>query len=132
MAITEYHSKKPKYTQIQVDEKGLHHSGENIQPISLLYESLFANNEGGLYDVLWTDRGYSEGDLDLYIFTKNESGIVKAMPVKFKTTSLIRNSNALLAHFVKGIIYFRPDLKIDPEVLERYHLSELTKDKNME
>ncbi|WP_131724310.1 hypothetical protein [Chryseobacterium indologenes] len=120
IAIAEYRSKKPKYTQIQVDEKGLHHYGENIQSQSLLYESLSANNEGGAYDVLWTDRGYSESESDLYIFTKNELDIIKAQPVKFKSAVLVRNSNALFAHFVKGIMYFRPDLKIDPKVLERY------------
>ncbi|WP_153394284.1 hypothetical protein [Chryseobacterium vaccae] len=123
MAIAEYRAKPPKYTQIQVDEKGLHHYGENTLPQSLLYESLFANSEGGAYDVLWTDRGYSESEFDLYIFTKNELDVIKAQPVKFKTTVLVRNPNALFAHFVKGIMYFRPDLKIDPNVLERYHIS---------
>uniref|UniRef100_UPI00262FCE97 hypothetical protein n=1 Tax=Chryseobacterium sp. TaxID=1871047 RepID=UPI00262FCE97 len=75
-----------------------------------------------LYDVLWTDRGYSESNFELYIFTKNELDNIKAQPVQFKTTTLIRNSNVLLAHFVKGIMHFRPDLKIDPKVLERYHI----------
>jgi len=123
MAIAEYRSKKPQYTRIQVDEKGLHHYGENTLSQSLLYESLFANNEGGAYDVLWTDRGYSESEFDLYIFTKNELDVIKAQPVKFKTAVLVRNPNALFAHFVKGIMYFRPDLKIDPNVLERYHIT---------
>lgn len=124
MAIAEYRSKNPQYTQIQVDEKGLHHYGENTPPLSLLYESLSTNNEGGSYHVLWTDRGYSESDFELYIFTKNELGVIKAQPVQFKTAAIVRNSNALFAHFVKGIIYFRPDLKIDPKVLERYHIVE--------
>lgn len=122
MAVAEYQSKNPRYNQIQVDDKGLHHYGENTPPQSLLYESLSANNEGGLYDVLWTDRGYSESNFELYIFTKNELDNIKAQPVQFKTTTLIRNSNVLLAHFVKGIMHFRPDLKIDPKVLERYHI----------
>lgn len=123
-AIAEYRSKAPKYIQILVDEKGMHHSGKDIPTQSLLFESLCSNNEGGNYDVLWTDRGYSESDFDLYIFTKNELGTIKAQPVKLNTVSLIQNSNALMAHFVRGIMLFRQDLKIAPEVLEKYRLSQ--------
>lgn len=122
IAVASYRSGKPKYTQARVDTEGLHQYGEGVPEQSLLYEALSANNKGGVYDVLWTDLGYSETNPDLYVFVKNESGVIQMQVVEFRIF-LVPNGNTLLAHFIRGIMRFRPDLKIDPQVLSRYRIA---------
>ncbi|SKD08804.1 hypothetical protein SAMN05660461_4681 [Chitinophaga ginsengisegetis] len=122
MAVASYRSGKPKYTRAEVNAEGLHQYGEGVPVLSLRYEALSTNSSGGVYDVLWTDLGYSETNPDLYVFIKNESGAVQLQAVQFRIF-LVPNGNALLAHFVRGIMRFRPDLKIDPKVLSRYRIT---------
>lgn len=122
IAVASYRSGKPGYTRAGVDAEGLHQYGEGVPVQSLCYEALRANSRGGVYDVLWTDWGYGETNPDLYVFVKNESGAVQARAVAFKIF-LVPNGNALLAHFVRGVMRFRPDLKIDPQVLSRYQIT---------
>lgn len=122
MAVASYRSGKHRYTQARVDAEGLHQYGEGVPAQSLRYEALSANSSGGVYDVLWTDWGYNETNPDLYVFVRNESGAVQRQVVEFRIF-LVPNGNALLAHFVRGIIRFRPDLKIAPQVLSRYRIT---------
>lgn len=121
IAVATYRSGKHRYTQARVDTEGLHQYGEGVPVQSLCYEALSANNRGSVYDVLWTDWGYDETNPNLYVFVKNELGTVQVQAVEFRIF-LVPNGNALLAHFVRGIMRFRPDLKIDPQVLSRYRI----------
>lgn len=123
LAIITYRSDKSRhrFTHILVDAAGMHHFVKGEPAVSLLYTSLFANNRGGLYDVLLTDMGYSEGDIELCVFIKDDSGALRMQPIRFELF-MVPNGNALRAHLVKGIRHFRPDLKIDPQVLTLFHL----------
>ncbi len=121
--VTYQSSKGPhKFTHISVDATGMHHFTKTGRAVSLLYESLLVNNRGGIHDVLLTDMGYSEGDLELCVFIKDDSGAVRMQPIRFKLF-LVPNGNALRAHFIKGIRHFRPDLKIDPQVVNVYQIT---------
>ncbi|WP_436486216.1 hypothetical protein [Chitinophaga sp. ARDCPP14] len=122
MAVATYRSGKPRYTRARVDREGLHQYGEGVPALSLCYEALSTNSSGDAYDVLWTDWGYDETNPGLYVFVKNESGAVRLQAVEFRIF-LVPNGNDLLAHFVKGIMRFRPDLKIAPQVLSRYRIA---------
>lgn len=123
LALVTYRSEKGKYTftHIRVDATGMHHFIKSEQALSLLYESLLANNRGGIYDVLLTDMGYSEGNIELCVFIKDDSGAIQMQPVRFELF-MVPNGNALRAHFIKGIMHFRPDLKIAPQALKLYHI----------
>jgi uncharacterized integral membrane protein len=122
IAVASYRSGKLRYTRARVDTEGLHQYGEGLPAQSLRYDALSANSSGGVYDVLWTDLGFDETNPDLHVFVKNESGAVQIQVVEFRIF-LVPNGNALLAHFVRGIMRFRPDLKIDPQVLSRYRIT---------
>lgn len=122
MAVTTYRTGKPRYTRARVDAEGLHQYGEGVPAQSLYYEALCASSGGAEYDVLWTNWGYGETNPDLCVFVKNESGTVQVQAVEFRIF-LVPNGNALLTHFVRGIMHFRPDLKIDPQVLSRYRIT---------
>ncbi len=115
-------SKAPKYTDILVDDNGLHEYGKDAPALSLLYKSLDVNNEGGAYDVLFTDQGYTETNSELCVFIKDESGNTSIQAVAFRVF-FTPDGNALKRHFIKGIMRFRPDLRIDPEALKWYRIA---------
>lgn len=120
--IVTLRSKAPKYTGILVDDNGLHEYGKNAPTLSLLYESLDINNEDGVYDVLFTDQGYADTNSELCVFIKDESGNTRTQAVVFRVF-FTPDGNALKRHFIKGIMRFRPDLRIDPEALKWYRIS---------
>lgn len=120
--IVTLRSKAPKYTDILIDDNGLHEYGKDAPTLSLLYESLDVNNAGGAYDVLFSDQGYTETNSELCVFIKDESGNTRTQAVVFRVF-FTPDGNALKRHFIKGIMRFRPDLRIDPEALKRYRVS---------
>jgi hypothetical protein len=60
-------------------------------------------------------------DLCFYVFDDAvEKVVMKAFFIEGDV--VITNGNSLKEHFIKGIIMFRPDLKIAPGVLDLYNL----------
>ncbi|MDP9961136.1 hypothetical protein [Chryseobacterium lathyri] len=113
-------------THIIVDEKGLHHYCNRDILYSIHYAELHPNPETGKYDVLLTEYDESAPSLCIYFF---EPALKKAMrkAVNLDIDTVITNGNLLLKNFVKGILIFRPDLKVAPNVLDLYHLEEFNK-----
>lgn len=117
---------KSKITQIIVDSNGLHHYNSNEQLIKTMpYNLLMPSGEIGKYDVfinlyVGTDV---DSDLSVYLFDEKSNKAV-SRAVQLECDLVITNSNLLLAHFIKGTIIFRPDLKIEPYVLDLYKLRE--------
>ncbi|EJL72429.1 hypothetical protein [Chryseobacterium populi] len=113
-------------THIIADEKGLHHYCNRNILHSITFTDLNPNPENGKYDVFLTEYEESAPCLCVYLFeqTLNKS--------TYKTVNLdidvvITNGNLLLKNFVKGILIFRPDLKVAPNVLNLFRLEEFDK-----
>lgn len=113
-------------THIIVDEKGLHHYC-NLEILnSIPYADLHANPENGEYDVFLTEYNESSPSLSIYLFEPVLKKIT-SMSVNLEIDQVITNGNLLLKNFVKGILIFRPDLKIAPSVLNLFRLEEFSK-----
>ncbi|MBP1167286.1 hypothetical protein JOE44_004170 [Chryseobacterium sp. PvR013] len=119
-------NKKNITTHIIVDEKGIHHYCNRNIVHSLAYAELHSNPETDQYDVLLTEYDESAPGLCIYFF---EPELKKATrkTVNLNIDTVITNGNLLLKNFVKGILIFRPDLKIAPNVLDLYRLEEFRK-----
>ncbi|MGN7706168.1 hypothetical protein [Chryseobacterium sp. 22543] len=113
-------------THIIVDEKGIHHYCNRDILYSITYAELHSNPESGKYDVLLTEYDESAPSLCIHLF---EPALKKATrkTVNLNIDIVITNGNLLLKNFVKGILIFRPDLKIAPNVLDLYWLEEFKK-----
>ncbi|MGV2449456.1 hypothetical protein [Chryseobacterium cucumeris] len=113
--------KKPAHT-IVVDETGL----------------LFYNSRNEIADqILYTDLRPSKQNFDIYTVNPVGSGITPLLEVtvlsdkKEETTrridmnlpfKVVKNKSALYAHFLHGIVIFRPDLTIDPFAFRNYSI----------
>jgi hypothetical protein len=117
---------KNKITHIIVDHNGLHHYNNNEELIKTMpYNLLMPSGENGKYDVFINLRVGTDLDPDLSVYLFDEK-LNKAVTraVKLECDLVITNGKVLLAHFIKGIIIFRPDLKIEPYILGLYKLKE--------
>ncbi|MBB6331741.1 hypothetical protein HNP24_002691 [Chryseobacterium sediminis] len=114
-------NKKSMTTHIIVDEKGLHHYCNRDILYSITYAELHPNPETEKYDVLLTEYDESAPSLCIHFF---EPALKQATrkTVNLNIDKVITNGNSLLKNFVKGILIFRPDLKIAPNVLDLYQL----------
>ncbi|TBO35934.1 hypothetical protein [Pedobacter kyonggii] len=117
---------KNKITHVVVDRNGLHHYTDNEELIKTMpYNLLMPGGENGKYDVFINLRVGTDLDPDLSVYLFDEkSNKTVTRAVLLECDLVITNGNLLLAHFIKGIIIFRPDLKIDPNVLGLYKLKE--------
>ncbi|MDR6457129.1 hypothetical protein J2786_000222 [Chryseobacterium vietnamense] len=113
--------KKPAQ-KIVVDETGL----------------LFYNSASEIADqILYTDLRPSRQNFDIYTVNPVGSGIAPLLEItilsekKEETTrridmnlplKVVRNKSILYAHFLQGIVTFRPDLTIDPFVFRSYSI----------
>lgn len=122
-AIRYYIIKRKKIAcQIVVDDTGL----------------LFYNSGNEIVDqILYTDLRPSKQDFDIYTVNPVGSGIVPLLELtirsekKEETTrridmnlpfKMVKNKSALYAHFLHGIVIFRPDLTIDSFVFRNYSI----------
>ena len=111
-----------KITRITVDHKGLHHyRGADIRK-TLLFSSLVANPQKDEYDiVLHIPEGDSTPPYDICFFVMNtDLNIIQEQTFYLDCEFVIVNGNLLKRHFVQGIMTFRPDLQIAPNVLDVY------------
>lgn len=119
-------TKKNTTTHIIVDEKGLHHYCYRDILHSIPYADLHPNPENGKYDVFLTEYHESAPSLCIYFFEPVLKKII-SKSVNLDIDMVITNGNLLLKNFVKGILIFRPDLKIAPNVLDLFRLEEFNK-----
>ncbi|MFS4470632.1 hypothetical protein [Chryseobacterium sp. T20] len=123
-AIRYYIIKRKKLAHtIVVDETGL----------------LFYNSRNEIADqILYTDLRPSKQNFDIYTVNPVGSGIAPLLEVtilsnkKDETTRridmnlplrVVKNKSTLYAHFLHGIVTFRPDLTIDPFVFRSYSIN---------
>ncbi|WP_079241017.1 hypothetical protein [Chryseobacterium indologenes] len=121
--IRHYVIKREKLARrIVVDETGL----------------LFYNSRNEIVDqILYTDLRSSKQNFDIYTVNPVGSGIAPLLEVtilsdkKSETTrridmnlplKVVKNKSILYAHFLHGIVTFRPDLTIDPFVFRNYSI----------
>ncbi|WP_077415306.1 hypothetical protein [Chryseobacterium sp. JV274] len=109
-------------SKIMVDETGL----------------LFYNAKNEIEDqILYKDLRPSKQNFDIYTVTPVGSGIAPLLEIttqsekKDETTrridmnlplKVVKNKYTLYAHFLRGIVTFRPDLKVDPLVFCSYSI----------
>ncbi|MGI9582146.1 hypothetical protein ACR1PO_13085 [Chryseobacterium sp. RRHN12] len=98
----------------------------------------FYNSQNKIVDqILYTELRPSKRDFDIYKINPLGSGIAPLLEVtilsekKEETTrridmnlplKVVKNKSALYAHFLHGIVAFRPDLKVDPLVFRSYSI----------
>jgi len=111
-----------KIIRATVDKTGIHYYSNKGLVKSVRYNQLMPNPENGKYDVfIPLDQTDTIMDLCFYVFDDAvEKVVMKAFFIEGDV--VITNGNSLKEHFIKGIIMFRPDLKIAPGVLDLYNL----------
>jgi len=111
-----------KIIRATVDKTGIQYYSNKGLVKSVQYNQLMPNPENGKYDVfIPLDQTDTIMDLCFYVFDDMvEKVVMKAFFIEGDI--VITNGNSLKKHFIKGIIMFRPDLKIAPGVLDLYNL----------
>ncbi|MDQ0593098.1 hypothetical protein QFZ37_001467 [Chryseobacterium ginsenosidimutans] len=113
-----------KIIRVTVDKTGIHHYSNKGLVKSIQYNQLMPDPENGKYDFfIYLDQTDTNMDLCFYVLDDAVEKVVRKA-LFIEGDFVITNGNTLKKHFIKGIIMFRPDLKIDPGVLDMYKLNE--------
>ncbi|MBB6502037.1 hypothetical protein [Pedobacter cryoconitis] len=122
LMVTERKKTKSNVTKITVDKKGINYYNDIELIKTLNYDDLKIRPQNEKYDVFLSELG-EEGPfiLNFYVLDSESGRLLRKDPA-FDSDVVITNSNQLTRHFVTGILYFRPDLKIEPGVLNLYQL----------
>lgn len=111
-----------KITHIVVDNQGIHYYSDQDLVRSIKYTALMPNPEHGKYDVLIPlDQTDTDMSLCFYLFD-DVLNKIKLQALTLNTDFVTTNGNSLKKHFIKGIVAFRPDLKVDPGIFDLYKL----------
>jgi hypothetical protein len=116
--------RKNKNTKVIVDQNGLHHYADQIIIESLTFESLCPNPDLKNYDVVLSQGVDLVSDICVYYFDNSTDTIIYKAII-FNTPFSIRNAEELKRHFIKGVLKFRPDLKVSPKVLDFLNLKNI-------
>ncbi|UEQ75924.1 hypothetical protein [Chryseobacterium arthrosphaerae] len=107
--------RKESVIKITVDDKGVHYDKLNGSRKEILYSQLGQSYLSNDYDVhlteirkTWVITLGVNGDTTKVLFNETDPGY----------SYYTKNSRALRARFIEGIVRFRPDLRIDPFVFE--------------
>jgi len=122
LMVTMRKKKKSNVTKITIDKNGINYYSDIELIKTLNYDDLKTHPQTEKYDVFLSEFG--EGGpflLNFYVLDAESGRLLKKQP-DFDSDVVITNSNLLIRHFVTGILYFRPDLKIEPGVLNLYQL----------
>lgn len=112
-----------KITQIVVDSLGLHDYSNQDLVRSLKYSELMADPGNGKYDIfIPMDQADADYTVSFYVFD-DAINTIKLQAFTLNVDHVITNGNELRRHFIKGIMMFRPDLKIAPGVFDLYGLN---------
>ena len=113
---------KSNVTKITIDKNGINYYNDIELIETLNYDDLKIRPQNEKYDVFLSELG-EDGPfiLNFYVLDSESGRLLRKYPV-FDSDVVITNNNQLTRHFVTGILYFRPDLKIEPGVLNLYQL----------
>ncbi|WP_131797542.1 hypothetical protein [Chryseobacterium cucumeris] len=106
--------------KIEVDDKGVHYERADGTIDKILYNSLKKYSFSDEYDVSISPRHKT------YILKVNNNGSVADVDFNRMDagyTTYIGNLRALRRRYIQGIVYFRPDLRINPLVYEVYYIN---------
>jgi hypothetical protein len=106
--------------QIVVDDQGIHYERANGTIDKILYSNLKKYSFSDEYDVSVSPRHKT------YILKVNDNGSVTEVDfngIDAGYSSFIGNLKALRRRYIQGIVYFRPDLRIDPLVYDVYYIN---------
>ncbi|WP_419699264.1 hypothetical protein [Mucilaginibacter sp. NFX135] len=120
LIVTMRKKTKSNVTKITVDKNGINYYNDIELIKTLNYDDLKIRPQNEKYDVFLSELG-EDGPfiVNFYVLDSESGRLLRKYPV-FDSDAVITNSNQLTAHFVTGILYFRPDLKIEPGVLNLY------------
>lgn len=113
--------RKNKITKVVVDQNGLHHYKDETIIESLTFESLYPSPDLKNYDIVLSDGEDVRHDICVYYFDNSRNTVIYKAII-FNTPFSIRNGKELQRHFIKGVLKFRPDLKISPGVFDLLNL----------
>jgi hypothetical protein len=113
--------RRKKITEVIVDSKGFHHYSNKELASTIGYDDLETGPPTTPFDVFLHDTPETAPTLCVYVLDK-QSAMPARKGVFIESDVVITNGKTLLSHFVKGIIVFRPDLRIQPGVLDFYGL----------
>jgi hypothetical protein len=122
LMVTMRKKTKSNVAKITIDKNGINYYNDVELIKTLNYDDLKSRPQNEKYDVFLSEFG--EGGpfmLNFYVLDPESGRLLRKQPV-FDSDAVITNSNQLTRHFVTGILYFRPDLKIEPGVLNLYQL----------
>jgi hypothetical protein len=121
-AVRYYIKRKTLKSKIVVDETGL----------------LFYNAKNEIADqILYKDLRPSKQNFDIYTVNPVGSGIAPLLEITIQSgkkeetirridmnlpLKVVKNKYTLYAHFLRGIVNFRPDVKVDPMVFRSYSI----------
>lgn len=112
--------RKKEVRRIVVDDKGVHYERKNGTIDRILYQDLEKYNLADEYDLSLSPRN------KIYVLKVkcNESvTYVDFDGVDAGYSCYIVNLKALRRKYIQGIVYFRPDLRINPSVYTAYNIN---------
>lgn len=127
--------KKTAYTQVRIDEKGLHYYNHLSDKTVLHFKwaDLQKNPDKNGFDVvLHTTYGYVNNarvSADWVLWWFKEGDKIKSHQENFKgghALYMIRNSKELIGKYLQMLSYHRPDLKIDPSLFATFFIDKET------
>ena len=114
--------RKREVRKIVVDDKGIHYERADGTIHEILYSNLEKYSFSGEYDVSISPRNKT------YVLRVNDRGSVAEVDfdgMDAGYSCYIVNLKALRRRYIQGIVYFRPDLYIDPLVYSVYNINPL-------
>jgi hypothetical protein len=120
LMVTMRKKTKSNVTKITIDKNGINYYRDIELIKTLNFDDLKTRPQNEKYDVFLSELG-EDGPflLNFYVLDAESGGLLRKQP-DFDSDVVITNSNQLTRHFVTGILNFRPDLKIEPGVLNLY------------
>ncbi|WP_426477215.1 hypothetical protein ACP3T3_18435 [Chryseobacterium sp. CBSDS_008] len=115
-------ARKREVNKIVVDDQGVHYERRDGTVDSILYHNLKKYGFPDEYDVSCTPRN------KIYVLQVNNNGSVADADfdgVDSGYSCYIGNLKALRRRYIQGIVYFRPDLHINPSVYSIYNINPL-------
>lgn len=108
-----------RVTKIVVDHKGLHYYKVNGSTEEILYSQI---QGWGLTDVYDIGLHYKAKTQILALRYNDDVVEVDFGKIDPGFTYYARNTRALRRKFIQGIVYFRPDLRVDPFVFYNFYI----------
>lgn len=117
-----YHKmiRKRVVKKIVVDDKGVHYERKDGTTDHILYHDLEKYNLADEYDVDLSPRN------KIYVLKVKHNDSITYVDfdgVDAGYSSYIVNLKALRRRYIQGIVYFRPDLRINPSVYAAYNIN---------